>query len=163
MCFLMTGVRRILPCFGSLRAVGCHSRGATLQRLALDDLTAKSTAIVRGKGHLVVGFVSRADHLHALPGSSQRAAGNERLFTGRGGSGRNRQQSAPDQFRRATTRFGPASLCCFCGRGLRPDPDHGLDPRAAPAFAGGLIARGGDTRGEYRTYAGGGNQQSDKG
>ena len=36
----------------------------------------------------------------------------------------------------------------------------GLTQGLFPAFAGGLIERGGDTRGEYRTYAGGGNQPS---
>jgi hypothetical protein len=106
------------------------------------------------QGHLVVGVVSRADHLHALRGSSQRAAGNERLFTGRRGSGRNRQQSGQIYSGAPQLNLGGEFVLL---------PDNGLDPKAVPAFAGGLIERGGDTRGEYRTYAGGGNQPSDKG
>ena len=161
---LMRVVRRILPLVlvltGGLAPLG----GATLERLTLDDLIAKSTAIVRGKVTArYASFRGPIIYTHYEVQVSQRAAeGNERLFTGRSGSGRKRQQSAPVLFRRATTRFGRRVCVVSVDGAVRPEPDHGLDPRVVPTFPGSLIEYG-DTRGEYRTYAGGRNQPSGKG
>lgn len=110
--------------------------GATLERLTLDDLTAKSTAIVPGK--VISSYASFRGpiiytHYEVQVSEQQGTSGSSLDVVA--------NNLRTDLFRRDTTQFGRRVWVVSVDGAVRPDPDHGLDPRRVAQRLGGTAAQ----------------------